>query len=140
MPVGSLVLVRPPRLAGLVHQPFTSGIFSIAELQGIAAALSRAGNPSAKAIACVQRCCLDREDRPAKAGMQNVALDRVLEVRAVGANDPGWIGRRLNELRRDRVAGGPQLRRLVIYRIGAAQDVVEESVAYLEVPIVFSVA
>ena len=40
----------------------------------------------------------------------------------VGANNPGWIGRRLNELRRDRVAGGPQLRRLVIYRIGAAQN------------------
>ena len=46
--------------------------------------------------------------------MQNMALDRILEMRAMGADDPVRIGRSLDELRRHRIAGGPKLHRLVI--------------------------
>jgi hypothetical protein len=102
-----LVLVRVSRLAGLVHQPFASGIFLIAELQGNRCRAQPRRQSRGQGHCLRATLLFDREDRPAKAGMQNVALYRVLEVRAVGANHPGWIGRRLNELRRDRVAGDP---------------------------------
>ena len=84
--------------------------------------VSRAGNPRAKAIACVQRCFSAGNTGSAEPGMQNVVLDRILEVCAVSTNNPGRIGRRLDELRRHRIARRPQLHRPVVNRIGAAQN------------------
>src|SRR5262245_61079112 len=54
--------------------------------------------------------------------MQNVALNRILKVRAMGTNKPARIGRRLDELRRHRIAGRPQLHRPFVDREGGAQD------------------
>src|SRR5262249_56260177 len=55
-------------------------------------------------------------------GRQQVAPNRIVKVRAIGTNNPARIGRRLDELRRHRIAGHPQLHRLVVNRIGAAQN------------------
>ena len=54
--------------------------------------------------------------------MQDVALDRILEVGAMGTDDPVGVACSRDELRRHRIAGCPQLHRLAVNRVGAAQD------------------
>src|SRR5262249_56394602 len=59
---------------------------------------------------------------PANTRVQIVAFDPTLERCAKAADDPVRLVRSLDELRRHRIAGGPKLHRLVVHRIGAAQD------------------
>jgi hypothetical protein len=119
--IGVLALPRPPGLTHLVHQPLAFGVLALGELKGV----SRGAQPRWQADRGRHGHCavvaLERNFRPAKARRHEVALDRRLERVAMGGNAPAEIVGGLDELGRHR-ARDPQLHRLMVDSVGAAQD------------------
>jgi hypothetical protein len=65
---------------------------------------------------------LDRDHRPPVAGQHDLLLDRGLESIVMGGDNPGWVVGGFNEFDWDPVVGTPELDRIIINGIRAAQD------------------
>ena len=71
--------------------------------------------------AIVQRA-LERDQRPAVSRRQHVLLNRRLEMIAVRSQHPARIARSFDKFRRHRIAGDPQLHRVIIDGISNTEN------------------
>ena len=66
---------------------------------------------------------LNGNDWPTVTNMQNVPLDCTFKLIVMSNYNPVWITRGFHKLRRHRLAGEPQLHRIIINGIGGTDDV-----------------
>ena len=115
-------LVLPP-LRGLAIWCISFSPAASLRLASSSASASRpsfAGNPSARAAACVQRWRSSGMSGKPKRGCRMCCSIRGLERIVVRGYDPVRIVRGLKQFRRHRIAGTPQLHRPIVDGVGHA--------------------
>ena len=120
---GIFVLARPPRLRHLMHQPFAGGILAVCQLQRIGrGAQPRRQSERQRTSPWCSGGARAGSAASRSAAPAHAARSRFRNGRCAQTNNPARIACGFDEFRRHRIAGHPQLHRLIIDGIGSTEN------------------
>jgi hypothetical protein len=105
-----------------MHQPLTTDIFAIGELEHSRNPVEPCRQSSGERYRHRATVALERNKRETKPEREDLPLNGRLEMIAVCGNSPARIVSGLNKLSRYRMARQPKLRRLIVNGIGGAEN------------------